>query len=78
MTVPKSLFYGNRTRLAHRLREKAAGVPGEGGFVLLQGGDEVPFNDTDINYEFRQVCIFTCFITFYTLFLFNYFLRFIK
>ncbi|CAG5099419.1 Similar to PEPD: Xaa-Pro dipeptidase (Homo sapiens) [Cotesia congregata] len=59
MTVPKSLFYGNRTRLAQRLREKAAGVaPGEGGFVLLQGGDEVPFNDTDINYEFRQESFF--------------------
>lgn len=77
ITVPKTLFRDNRTRLAHRLRE-TAGVPGEGGFVLLQGGEDVPFNDTDINYEFRQVCFPPVFILFLDTLFFIIFLQFMK
>ena len=54
LRVPMSLFRKNRERLVERLR-KTPGVPALGAVVLLQGGEEVPFNDTDINYDFRQV-----------------------
>ncbi|XP_063982498.1 xaa-Pro dipeptidase isoform X5 [Diachasmimorpha longicaudata] len=56
LRVPMSLFRGNRDRLIESLR-KTPQVP-ENAFVVLQGGDEVPFNDTDINYEFRQESFF--------------------
>lgn len=54
LKVPMSLFRKNRDRLVARLRE-TPDVPASGAVVLLQGGTEVPFNDTDINHEFRQV-----------------------
>lgn len=49
-----SLFHGNRRRLVDRLRG-TTGVPLTGGFVVFKGGEDVPFNDTDVDYEFRQV-----------------------
>ncbi|CAH1963457.1 unnamed protein product [Acanthoscelides obtectus] len=52
--VPLSLFQENRERLVNALKEKC-----ESSVVLLQGGDEVPFYDTDITYnEFRQESYF--------------------
>lgn len=49
--VPLELFALNRKRLVDRLRA------GNGkSIVVLQGGDEVPFYDTDTTYHvFRQV-----------------------
>lgn len=58
LRVPMSLFKGNRNRLINMLK-KTSGLP-EGAFVVLQGGDDVPFNDTDVNFEFRQVCSSIC------------------
>lgn len=53
LKVPMSLFRENRERLVDRLRGNP-GVPKTGAFVVLQGGSEIPFNDTDINWPFRQ------------------------
>lgn len=50
--VPVDLFEQNRKRLADRLRAKE----GLGNaVVLLQGGSEISFYDTDVGYIFRQV-----------------------
>ncbi|XP_034942765.1 xaa-Pro dipeptidase isoform X2 [Chelonus insularis] len=57
MSVPMSLFGDNRARLVNRLKI-TTGVPTKGAFVVLQGGEDVPFNDTDVNYEFRQESFF--------------------
>ncbi|KAK0181548.1 hypothetical protein PV327_003824 [Microctonus hyperodae] len=57
LRVPMSLFHGNRTRLVDRMRG-TTGVPANGGFVVLKGGEDVPFNDTDVDYEFRQESYF--------------------
>lgn len=54
LKVPMSLFRNNRERLVSRLRAKSE-VRATGTFVVLQGGVDVPFNDTDINWPFRQV-----------------------
>lgn len=52
-----SLFRNNRERLVSRLRANSeVCVPDT--FVVLQGGVDVPFNDTDINLPFRQVRIY--------------------
>lgn len=51
-----SLFCDNRQRLVSRLKAKpneTRWIPGT--FIVLQGGVEVPFNDTDIQWPFRQV-----------------------
>ncbi|XP_022915555.2 xaa-Pro dipeptidase [Onthophagus taurus] len=54
-SVPLELFALNRRRLVDRLR--SVGV--EKCLVLLQGGDEVPFNDTDVTVNvFRQESYF--------------------
>lgn len=53
--VPLSLFHENRTRLAAALK-KTGKLPNNS-FVLLQGGDNVSFNDTDVDHLFRQVNI---------------------
>lgn len=54
LSVPVELFALNRSRLAASLNDKA-----EDSVVLLQGGDEVPFYDTDITYNtFRQESYF--------------------
>lgn len=50
--VPMDLFEQNRKRLADRLRAKE-GIGNA--VVLLQGGSDVPFYDTDTSYIFRQV-----------------------
>lgn len=52
-----SLFRDNRERLVSRLRANSE-VSAAGTFVVLQGGEDVPFNDTDINWPFRQVRIY--------------------
>ncbi|KAG5321263.1 PEPD dipeptidase, partial [Pseudoatta argentina] len=54
-----SLFYDNRQRLVSRLKAKpneTRWIPGT--FIVLQGGVEVPFNDTDIYWPFRQESFF--------------------
>lgn len=52
--IPVELFELNRKRLVEKLKDKA-----ENSIVLLQGGDEVPFYDTDITYNvFRQESYF--------------------
>lgn len=56
LKVPMSLFKTNRDRLIETLRKSAA--PSEGSFAVLQGGSEVPFNDTDVNWPFRQESFF--------------------
>ncbi|KAF7998061.1 hypothetical protein HCN44_009459 [Aphidius gifuensis] len=56
LRVPMSLFEENRNRLIKELK-KNSNLP-ENAFVILQGGDDVPFNDTDINFEFRQESFF--------------------
>ncbi|XP_066259929.1 xaa-Pro dipeptidase [Euwallacea similis] len=54
LPVPVDLFALNRRRLVEALKEKALDS-----IVLLQGGDEVPFYDTDITYNtFRQESYF--------------------
>ncbi|XP_029165515.1 xaa-Pro dipeptidase isoform X1 [Nylanderia fulva] len=57
LKVPMSLFRDNRQRLISRLRAKNE-VSAAGAFVLLQGGVDVPFNDTDVNWPFRQESFF--------------------
>nr|CAH7766829.1 unnamed protein product [Callosobruchus chinensis] len=52
--VPLKLFEENRGRLVKALKEKCLSA-----VVVLQGGDEVSFYDTDITYnEFRQESYF--------------------
>ncbi|KAJ8673740.1 hypothetical protein QAD02_005002, partial [Eretmocerus hayati] len=64
LKVPMSLFAENRRRLIDRLRsnpklqQRFANGSKTSSFVLLQGGDEVPFNDTDISWPFRQESFF--------------------
>ncbi|XP_048509975.1 xaa-Pro dipeptidase isoform X2 [Athalia rosae] len=57
LRVPMSLFRENRERLVARLRANP-NVPNKGAFVVLQGGSEIPFNDTDICWPFRQESYF--------------------
>ncbi|XP_017783851.1 PREDICTED: xaa-Pro dipeptidase [Nicrophorus vespilloides] len=53
--VPLELYALNRRRLCDRLKEKNVGDA----IVLLQGGEEVPFYDTDVTYNvFRQESYF--------------------
>ncbi|KAI8120324.1 hypothetical protein FF38_13435 [Lucilia cuprina] len=54
--VPMSLFRKNREKVCNALRESQAVE--KGSFVLLEGGKDVSFNDTDINYNFRQESYF--------------------
>ncbi|CAG9772882.1 unnamed protein product [Ceutorhynchus assimilis] len=54
LQIPTELFSLNRQRLVNSLREKITDA-----LVLLQGGEEVPFYDTDITYNvFRQESYF--------------------
>jgi hypothetical protein len=50
-----SLFRNNRQRLISRIQENYPAL--KDAFIILQGGVEIPFNDTDISFTFRQVCI---------------------
>ncbi|XP_076639418.1 xaa-Pro dipeptidase-like isoform X3 [Colletes latitarsis] len=52
-----SLFQNNRKRLVDRIKTKTK-IPIEGSFIILQGGIEIPFNDTDIKWPFRQESFF--------------------
>ncbi|KAJ3639276.1 hypothetical protein Zmor_002641 [Zophobas morio] len=55
LEIPLELFALNRRRLVERLRPKSSG----NAIVVLQGGDEVPFYDTDTTYNvFRQESYF--------------------
>ncbi|KAL3281512.1 hypothetical protein HHI36_004719 [Cryptolaemus montrouzieri] len=54
-SIPLKLFQQNRNRLVERL--KARNVQ-NGSVVLLEGGDDVPFYDTDTTYLFRQESYF--------------------
>lgn len=57
LKVPMSLFRNNRERLAERIKTNTK-VPQAGTFIILQGGVEIPFNDTDIVWPFRQESFF--------------------
>ncbi|KAK2581033.1 hypothetical protein KPH14_006080 [Odynerus spinipes] len=57
LKVPMSLFRENRERLLARLKKKTE-LSAAKTFVVLQGGVEIPFNDTDINWPFRQESFF--------------------
>lgn len=48
--VPLELFLENRSRLVKQIQEK-----NKDSLVLLQGGNEISFYDTDTSYLFRQV-----------------------
>lgn len=45
--IPLSLYSLNRQRLSSKIPE--------GSVIVLQGGVDVPFNDTDVDHVFRQV-----------------------
>ena len=49
LTIPTELFALNRRRLVEKLKEVV-----EDCVVLLQGGDELPFYDTDTTYNVFQ------------------------
>lgn len=55
--IPVALYALNRRRLVEKLRV-AMKLKGGNPVVLLQGGSEIPFYDTDTNYVFRQVSAF--------------------
>lgn len=52
-SVPLSLFRDNRQRVCDEI--KKLNINESGVYILLQGGDTVPFYDTDTDYVFRQV-----------------------
>lgn len=52
LEVQMELFEENRRRLVEQLRAKELKV---NAVVLLQGGSDIPFYDTDTTYVFRQV-----------------------
>ena len=54
LSVPMSMFADNRRRLCDKLKE--GGEVTKGAIVLLQGGRQECFNNTDIDVLFRQVC----------------------
>lgn len=54
--VPMALFRKNRQNLCDVLKENSS--VDKGSFVLLEGGKDVSFNDTDISYLFRQESYF--------------------
>ncbi|KAI4488666.1 hypothetical protein M0802_011374 [Mischocyttarus mexicanus] len=57
LKVPMSLFRENRERLIARLKRNTD-LTAAKAFVVLQGGIEIPFNDTDTNWPFRQESFF--------------------
>lgn len=56
LAVPMTLFRNNRNRVVKEL-QKSNRVD-EKTYVLLQGGTDVSFNDTDVDYLFRQESYF--------------------
>lgn len=64
--VPLILFFENRNRLVRKLQEI-----NKNSFVLLQGGTEVSFYDTDTTYNiFRQVSSLSNWVQFKLIFFF--------
>ncbi|XP_033216261.1 xaa-Pro dipeptidase isoform X2 [Belonocnema kinseyi] len=57
LRVPMTLFADNRRRLIERLKAKAE-VENKGSFVVLQGGADVPYDDTDVSWPFKQESFF--------------------
>lgn len=55
LSIPLSLFRDNRQRVCTALR--AAVQSTDHTFILLQGGDNISFYDTDTEYVFRQVIV---------------------
>lgn len=66
LSVPMELYKFNRERLCKRLSE----VVDKDAYVLLQGGSHISHYCTDVDYVFRQVCLFC--LSYY-----NYFLKFL-
>lgn len=52
-SIPVSLFRDNRNRVCAELKQNPSVDAST--FILLQGGDNIPFYDTDTDYVFRQV-----------------------
>lgn len=52
--VPMTLFRDNRIRVAKAVKNAQPALD-EQAFIVLQGGVDIPFNDTDIDHVFRQV-----------------------
>ena len=50
LEVPLAMFAENRRRLASQLPSDT--------IVVMQGGDDIPFYETDTQYLFRQVRLF--------------------
>jgi len=65
LKVSMSLFKNNRKRLIKRILEKNPDLTDT--FIVLQGGRNIPFNDTDIPILFKQVRIpcYTLFCQFF-------------
>lgn len=59
--IPLSLFRDNRNRVCTELKRNPSVDAST--FILLQGGDIIPFYDTDTDYVFRQVSFLSCFLT---------------
>ncbi|XP_043473279.1 xaa-Pro dipeptidase isoform X2 [Leptopilina heterotoma] len=55
LKVPMELFANNRKRLVERLGKK---ITKPGTFIVLQGGTEVPYDDTDVSWPFKQESFF--------------------
>lgn len=55
LEISPQLFATNRSRLVNVLKAKNVG----NAIVLLQGGSDIPFYDTDTTYLFRQVSVFS-------------------
>lgn len=51
--IPMSLFAENRTKVCSALQNQSCSL--KNCVILLQGGEEVPWNDTDVSYVFKQV-----------------------
>lgn len=55
--VPMALFRKNRSKVCAALKENSI-TDEKGTYILLEGGKDVSFNDTDVNYSFRQESYF--------------------
>lgn len=52
--VPMKLFRDNRIRVAKAVKNAQPSLDDKA-YIVLQGGVDIPFNDTDIDHVFRQV-----------------------
>lgn len=53
LKVPMSLFAENRKKVCDALSAQSCSL--KKSIILLQGGEEVSWNDTDVGYIFKQV-----------------------